>query len=43
METNFGPLSSKSNIKLGFDVIVMFLPFYRLGHFTDQNTDMTSL
>ena len=31
METNFGPLSSKSNTKLEFDVIVMFLPFQCLG------------
>ena len=37
METNFGPLSSKSNIKLEFDVIVMFLPFYCLGLFTDTS------
>ena len=39
----FGPLSSKSNIKLEYDIMVMFLPFYCLGLFTDQNTNMTSL
>ena len=27
METNFGPLNSKSNIKLEFDVIVTFSAF----------------
>ena len=27
METNFGPLKSKSNLKLDFDVIVMFFTF----------------
>ena len=43
IKTNFGPLSSKSNIKLGFDVIVMLLSFYCLGLFTDKNTNMTSL
>ena len=38
METNFGPLSSKNNIKLEFDIIVMFLPFHCLGLFNDKNT-----
>ena len=38
METNFGPLSSKSKIKLEFDIIVMFLPFHCLGLFNDKNT-----
>ena len=38
METNSGPLSSKSNIKLEFDIIVMFLPFHCLGLSNDKNT-----
>ena len=35
METKFGPLSSKTNINLQFDVIMTFLA---LGPFADENT-----
>ena len=40
IETKFGPLSSKTNINLQFDVIMTFLAS---GPFADENTKMTSL
>ena len=43
-ETKFGPLSSKSNKNLQFDVIKTSLwRFQLLSLFADENTKMTSL